>query len=118
MLSSPGEVSRLVQAVEHPFHTKLYATLLMDEFSERELAKIFDREELHISLHLKYLENFGLVESNECEQCDRSICYQACSHPIEEIRSYVQNQMDGETDFWQWLRSRRLFAGIHRPRGF
>lgn len=108
-------VKEVVNILDHPLRLKLYAVLLTDEFSAQDLAEMFDREVLHISLHLKHLERLRLVES---ENDTSDTLYRACPNPIEEVRRCVRDRMDDEKDFWRWLRSRRVSTGVHRPRGY
>ena len=110
-----ARVKEVVKTLDHPLRLKLYAVLLTGEFSEEDLAEMFDREVLHISLHLKHLEKLRLVE---CDSNTSDTLYQACPNPIEAVRRCVRDRMGDEKDFWRWLRNRRVSTGVHRPRGF
>jgi DNA-binding transcriptional ArsR family regulator len=94
-------IENLRTALKHSFRQRLFTVLLVDELCECVLAEMLDREVLHVSLHLKFLEKHGLVDS---EKRGSWTYYRARSNPAEEALNFVRNN-DGQTDqSWKQLR--------------
>ncbi len=94
-------VQNLRKALNNPLRRQFFTLLLSDEVCECELAEMFDREELHIMLHLKFLEQYDLVES---EKRNGWTYYRARSNPVEEALNFVRNDEELTEESWKQLR--------------
>lgn len=110
-MSEMSSVRDLRNALKNPLRRNLFTVLLTDELCECELAEMFDREVLHIMLHLKFLEEYDLVES---EKRNGWTYYRARSNPVEEALIFVRNDEEITEESWKQLRNELSSARSNR----